>query len=82
MDPTEIARDITVAIIANPNYKPGGGEKEAEIFATTLKALVAAMREEVAAESIAGTTSEGIPSVRDMRVKHSPLKPPISAEEL
>lgn len=82
MDPTEIARDITVAIIANPNYKPGGGEKEAEIFATTLKALVAAMREEEVAESMASAAAEEIPSVRDMRVKRSPIRPPISADEL
>jgi hypothetical protein len=75
MDAMELARDITVAIISNPNYKPRSGEEEAQLFSVVLKALAAELAEEEVEEA-AASFSEELPSVKDMRVRRSPLTPP------
>ncbi len=69
MDAMEIAKDITAAIISNPGYKPGSGKEEARLFATVLKEVTRVLEEEeeIGEEAYAG--GEGIPSVRDVRVR-------------
>ena len=79
MDPMEIARDITVAIISNPNYKPGTGKKEATIFITVLHEVTKA-RGEKRVEEASGiiTVSEKTFTDKDMRSKTLHLKAPVT----
>ena len=81
MDAMELARDITVAIISNPNYKPKSGEEEAQLFKAVLMAVSEQLSEEEVQEA-ASSLDEELPSVRDMRVKRSPLRPPAEGEIL
>ena len=69
MDAMEIAKDITAAIISNPGYKPGSGKEEAKLFAAVLKEVTKVLEaEEIGEEAYAGE-GEGIPSVKDVRVR-------------
>ena len=68
MDAMEIAKDITAAIISNPGYKPGSGKEEAKLFASVLKEVTKVLESEEIEEASAGE-GEGIPSVRDVRVR-------------
>ena len=78
MDAMEIARDITVAIISNPNYKPGSGENEAEIFATVLSELTRALGEGKKVKPGPKSTGKEILTIKDMRSKTAHLKAPVT----
>ena len=71
MDAMEIAKYITTAIISNPGYKPGSGKEEAKLFASVLKEVTKVLEEEeIGEEAYAGEgEGEGIPSVKDVRVR-------------
>ena len=81
MDPMEIARDITVAIISNPNYKLGTGKKEATIFITVLREVtrvrVGKKGEKVEASGIIPISEKSF-TVKDMRSKTTHLKAPVT----
>ena len=68
MDAMEIAKDITAAIISNPSYKPGSGKEEVKLFAAVLREVTRVLEAEEIEEESAGE-GEGVPSVRDVRVR-------------
>ena len=70
MDAMEIATAITAAIVSNPNYKPGTGKEEVKLFKAVLKEITAALEVGGAVEV---TADEEVPTVRNMRVRRSPL---------
>jgi hypothetical protein len=83
MDPMEIARDITVAIISNPNYKLGTGKKEATIFITVLREVTKVrvgkkVKGEKEEEPSIIPLSEKIFTIKDMRSKTTHLKAPVT----
>ena len=79
MDPMEIARDITVAIISNPNYKLGTGKKEATIFVTVLREVTKVrVGKKVKEEPSIIPLSEKIFTIKDMRSKTTHLKAPVT----
>jgi hypothetical protein len=84
MDAMEIARDITVAIISNPNYKPGTGKTEVGIFATALREVTKTLggkkgkKVKEAPNLDILLDDRIIPTVKDMRSKTTHLKSPVT----
>lgn len=73
MDAMGIAAYITAAIISNPNYKPGSGKEEVKLFNTVLKEVTRSLGAGEKAERKAVSAGAESLSVRDMRVRRSPL---------
>jgi len=79
MDPMEIARDITVAIISNPNYKLGTGKKEATIFITVLREVTKVrVGKKKGEEPSIIPVNEKTFTIKDMRSKTTHLKAPVT----